>query len=320
MIVPEFWAEAKNTCKINERTVTVKRFGWSDVDQQAAQLLADTRVEQALADLRGGKKIDLREIKSAYNGADGVPIREEIISREGDAVITRNGYGARCLNVPDILFGDIDLNDGLSAKVQWSIFFALLIIAQIIISLGGGSLAFFLLVALTPVISFLLNKMRNLLSSPEKNALKKIEKFSKKNPAWHLRVYKTPMGFRILVMHKTFQARSAEVTDFFNELSVDPLYQKMCANQNCFRARISAKPWRIGITGHLRPRPGIWPVSADKLPLRKAWVDVYEEKAANFSACRFLQQLGSTNTNPRAEITRQVHDLHCKADTRLPLA
>ncbi|PUA27854.1 MAG: hypothetical protein B0W54_15110 [Cellvibrio sp. 79] len=320
MIVPEFWAEAKKTGKINGRTITIKRFGWSDTDQQSAQLLADERVELALADLRAGKKINPREIKRAYNGADGVPIREEIISREGDAVITRNAYGARCLNVPDVLFGDIDVETGLSIKFHLSIFFTLLVTALVIIFFRNGHLSSLLLLALTPIICFIVNKIRSLFSLSEKNALTKIENFAKKNPAWNLQIYKTPMGFRILVLHKTFQARSEEVTDFFNALGVDRLYQRMCFNQNCFRARISAKPWRIGIKEHLRPRPGIWPVSADKLPVREAWVNAYEETAKDFAACRFLHQSGSTDVDPKAQIIKQLHDHHCRADTQLPLA
>lgn len=56
MIVPAFWEEAKGNYKINNRTISLKRFGWSDTDQQAAQLLADERLEQVVADLQAEKK------------------------------------------------------------------------------------------------------------------------------------------------------------------------------------------------------------------------------------------------------------------------
>ena len=36
------------------------------------------------------KKLERREPKVAYNGALGVPIREEVLSRHNNAVITRN--------------------------------------------------------------------------------------------------------------------------------------------------------------------------------------------------------------------------------------
>jgi hypothetical protein len=48
-----------------------------------------------------------REVRSNY-GVEGVPIREQIVQRDGDVIITRNSYGALCLNSPDVLFADID--------------------------------------------------------------------------------------------------------------------------------------------------------------------------------------------------------------------
>ena len=37
-------------------------------------------------------------------------------------------------------------------------------------------------------------------------------------------------------------------------IGADPIYVQMCLRQHCFRARVSSKPWRIGIGQHLRPR------------------------------------------------------------------
>jgi hypothetical protein len=60
-----------------------------------------------------GRPLIPREPKVPYNGAVGVPIREEILARYGAAVITRNSHGARCLNTPDILFADVDATAGM---------------------------------------------------------------------------------------------------------------------------------------------------------------------------------------------------------------
>jgi len=54
-----------------------------------------------------GEKLIRREPKIPYKGAAGVPIREEIVSRHGETIITRNAYGARCLNTPNVLFADV---------------------------------------------------------------------------------------------------------------------------------------------------------------------------------------------------------------------
>src|SRR5688572_18341267 len=66
--------------------------------------------------------------------------------------------------------------------------------------------------------------------------------------------------------------------------SVDPVYRRMCRNQRCFRARVSPKPWRIGLTEHLRPRPGVWPVKPERLPQRNEWIRRYESQAGGVAA------------------------------------
>ena len=78
----------------------VRRFGWSDNSQDAAQVNADERAQEALQRLLSGEKLPRREPKVPYNGGEGVPIREEIVSRHGETIITRNSYEARCLNTP----------------------------------------------------------------------------------------------------------------------------------------------------------------------------------------------------------------------------
>ncbi|HNB89667.1 MAG TPA: hypothetical protein PLP91_04700, partial [Plasticicumulans sp.] len=107
MIVPAYWAEARRQQRKEGRQITVRRYGWSDASQADAQQHAETRAGEALQRLLAGERLDRREPKQPYNGADGLPIREEIVERHGTAVVTRNSYGARCLNVPDVLFADI---------------------------------------------------------------------------------------------------------------------------------------------------------------------------------------------------------------------
>lgn len=94
----------------------------------------------------------------------------------------------------------------------------------------------------------------------------------------------------------------------------------MCLNQHCFRARVSAKPWRIGIGDHIRPRPGTWPVSPERLPERRAWLERYDHAAAGFAACRFIESLGKGASVPAAQAVRQLHDELCRAHAKLPIA
>ncbi|NDF01697.1 MAG: hypothetical protein EB034_26050, partial [Verrucomicrobia bacterium] len=100
MNIPRFWAEARAQHRERGKQVTVRRFGWSATSESEAQANAQARADEALERLLAGEKLDRREPKVAYNGAEGVPIREEIIAEHGTDVITRNSYGALCLNTP----------------------------------------------------------------------------------------------------------------------------------------------------------------------------------------------------------------------------
>ena len=88
MIVPQYWAEGRLQHRARGKQVTVRRFGWSDDSQEDAQAHADARVREAFDRVLAGEKLPRRDYKQPYNGAEGLPIREEIISRHGDSIIS----------------------------------------------------------------------------------------------------------------------------------------------------------------------------------------------------------------------------------------
>lgn len=325
MIVPEFWAEGRIKARIDDHQVTVRRFGWSDISQEEAQAHADERAQAALKEIAAGEMVEKYEPKMAYNGAEGVPIREEILARHGEAVITRNLYGARCLNTPDVLFADVDFGQSVPLKLSCSVYLTLVAFATGL-GLWQGSVkvtVISLLISLvvgSPLALALFRLFEKATGGPCERAHQRIRQFSRKHPDWHLRVYETPKGLRVLVMHTTFGARDEAVQHFFEALDADPIYVRMCRNQHCFRARLSPKPWRIGIREHIRPRPGYWPVKPEHLPARHRWIAAYEAKAQGYAACRFLERLGSNNVHPTADAMRIIHDELCQANTTLKLA
>ena len=108
MLIPKYWASASAPAQNRWRhTVTVRRWGWSDDSQQAAEAHAQERLRQALAAYAQGQT-SAHENRPGYNGAQGLPICEEVLARHGSAVLTRNSYGAHCINTPDVLFADVD--------------------------------------------------------------------------------------------------------------------------------------------------------------------------------------------------------------------
>lgn len=325
MIVPEFWAEGRVQHKVPGRQVTVRRFGWSDTSAEEAQAMADARAEEALQLILAGGKLKRREPKVPYKGADGTPIREEILSKHGDIVITRNIYGARCLNTPDVLFVDVDY---LEETPLW--FFILCIISAFgyvvwhAVSTGsfGWLAAGFFIATLVGFWLALLLFMTclKLRGGPSAVALRRIRGFAARHPDWNLRLYQTPAGFRLLAMHSPFAPNSPEVATSFKELGTDPVYVRMCQRQNCFRARLGPKPWRMGMKQKIKPRPGVWPVRPEHLPQRQEWIDLYETKAQAFASCRFIQTFGKGGTHPAAERVRELHDEFSRTNSGLPLA
>jgi hypothetical protein len=151
-------------------------------------------------------------------------------------------------------------------------------------------------------------------------ATARIRRFLASHPDWNLRLYRTPAGMRVLATQRLFQPDEPAVAECFRALGSDPIFARMCLNQRCFRARVSPKPWRIGIAGHMRPRPGVWPVSEYGRPLRAAWISTYEAAAQSFSACRFVESIGSGIVDPEVRRVMELHDELCRAQSQLPIA
>lgn len=326
MIVPDHWAEARRRTRLGKRQITVRRFGWSSTSEDDARAMAEARADDALARLLRGETLDRREPKVAYNGALGVPIREEVLARHGSDVITRNAYGAHCLNTEHALFADVDFRaPDHSAEV---------VTASVIgVALGGflgllaKSSAFACGVAIAlPIVVFFLRRVSERVRTwvsggPERRALERIRAFVTANPDWNLRVYRTPAGLRLLATHRPFDAAEDEVSRFFEAIDADPIYVFMCQQQRCFRARLTAKPWRIGIATHLRPRPGVWPVNPERMPERSAWIAAYETAASRHAACHYVESIGSGRVDASVRDLMELHDRESRArETELPLA
>jgi hypothetical protein len=325
MIVPQFWAESRCQHRSRERRLTVRRFGWSATSQADAQAHADARAQEALQRMLAGESLPQRDRKVPYNGAEGVPIREEIVDRYGNTVITRNAYGARCLNTPDVLFADVDFTDNPTGRFWLFALLVSLALGALLMWLTGSWLAGLATMvanlAWLALIGWVVRRLwQRMRGGREGLARARIDNFARRHPDWGLRLYRTPAGLRVLVTHRTFAPDDPAVAALFSALRVDPLYARMCRNQRCFRARLSGKPWRMGLSGHMRPRPGVWPVAPELLPLRQAWVADYERIAAGYSACRFVESRGPASIHHAVREVMALHDEFSGALANRPLA
>lgn len=326
MIVPRYWAEGRIQHREPGKQITVRRFGWSDASVADAQTAADIRAQEALLRLLSGEKLPRTEPRIPYNGADGVPIREEILDQRGETVITRNSYGAHCLNTPNVFFADIDFEEPrVSWKVRAAVFLTLVFLTVAAgwygisrpVAIGVFVIAHFLSKSLIEAIP---RKILSAKGGPEAVSKQRIRQFIETHPSWNLRLYRTPAGLRVLATHQLFLPGDPEVASCFQALGTDPIYQQMCLKQRCFRARVSPKPWRIGIGDHLRPRPGTWPVKEEHMPLRNAWLARYEAAAGSFASCSLIESLGSGVIHPEVVPVQAWHDELSRATRQLPIA
>jgi len=325
MIVPRYWAEGRVQHRAKGKQVTIRRFGWSQTSEAEAQANADARAGEALQRVLSGERLIRREPKVAYNGAEGVPIREEIVAEHGETVITRNSYGALCLNTPDVLFADVDFAPRSTGQTGCLIML-LLLVPSAWKAWDSGSFKLFIgLIFASMAVGQLLawggQRVFLLINGGSKNlAVRRVRSFVASNRDWRLRVYRTPAGLRVLAMHRPFKPDEPAAKEFFQALGTDPLYVSMCQRQHCFRARVSPKPWRIGTEAHIKPRPGIWPVSPEKLPARRAWVNAYHEKAEAYSSCQFDSEMGDGPVHPGVQAVQKLHDQLSRAESGLPAA
>ena len=353
MHIPEFWALARQRQQRGMRHgVTVQRWGWSDTSQQDAQAHAEARTAEALQQVlqaqsavapQSASAQPRREALHEYSLTSATPIREEVLERRDCGVMTRNSYGAHCLNTPHVAIADIDLQPPRAPSgMPW---LACLLLVAATAFLGYGYLQHVDTPASLRLVASVTAAFAGLrlwqwwqgrqhahasmaasgalpMGPPQttEQALELLRSFAHQHPQWGVRVYATPKGLRAIATHGRLAPDAAEVQQWFAALQVDPLYQLLCRQQQCFRARVSAKPWRMGMNG-----PSVsqrqWPLaSTAQQQQREEWTAHYDRLAQGFAACRLIEQLGQQTIHAEVQPFVQWHDRCSQAESELKLA
>lgn len=204
-----------------------------------------------------------------------VEIREEIIQAVDEkSIITRNRYGAQILNAENLMFLDID-------KPRASF----------------GSL--FRKSDRQQDKSKIFEMIRKLAISP-------------KYSMFGFRLYETFQGARVIVLGKEFAPLDSVTLTMMKEFHCDPLYVSICRKQNCFRARLTPKPYRMNMQAYKVQYP-----RETEDPAFQNWLREYEQQSRNFITCKFIEQVGTSH--PVMEAVR-VHDDICGVTVNRPLA
>jgi hypothetical protein len=142
-------------------------------------------------------------------------------------------------------------------------------------------------------------------ASGERRGRDQVARWSTTHPDLGLRVYRTAAGLRVLVTNQTFDPEASESAALLAEVGSDPLYVKLCRAQASFRARLTPKPWRVG----MRPPRLRWPFEDADVAARYAqWVAGYDQASAARSVCKLVETLGPAEVAPDVAPVLALHD------------
>jgi hypothetical protein len=206
MQIPRFWVKADGeAADPRGQPYRLGVWGWSHESAAEALATARRRLAEVAARVSAGASLD----RYAYGR---IPPREEVIRLIGDpgspgeAVITRNTYGALVMNTAQVPFVDID------APPE-----------------GGVSM-----------VGRLFGRR------PSEPALDRIREACARHAGHAFRLYRTAAGYRLLATTRVLDPRSEETAAFLSSFQADEKFKALCRVQGSFRARLTPKPWRSG--------------------------------------------------------------------------
>lgn len=277
MNFPPFWAKGEYDGFMCWR--------WSHRSLDEALTLAEQAARKLADRFRAG------DIPKHGYGYPDRPFREPVLCElknnagEVAAVVTRNSYGSLVLNTARVMFVDVDLPEPKPA--------------------GGLLKRLFGKPDLKPA------------ADPAKDAIAKAEMWSRNNPGWGWRIYRTRGGLRLLATHALFEPETAASGGVFDALGADTLYRQLCKTQKCFRARLTPKPWRCGAE---KP-PTRWPFSDAKAEARfNKWESAYQNTCRDWATCELIQTIGNRDVHSDVRLVVELHDETTRAEAKLKLA
>lgn len=323
MLIPKYWKHIAKTvegidmtkCKRHWNSgnkAYISSWGYSNESEDDALSKAHERLEETIQALQNPQ-----DDKFYYPHA---VIKEDIVrtiddhrsdgqkngGKKSTAIITRNRYGALILNTDQLMFIDIDTPE-----------------------MEKGEPSFFQKIFGKKFVWKEVSAEDKQLFVESK--INEIEVFTSNHADFGCKIYKTFAGLRVIVTHKPFDADSEEVQQIFDALGADPLYQKLCQSQRCFRARLTPKRWRMKESEVLN-KPELtfritndmiehWESSDEKrLKQYDHWTQVYDKASDKYASCEFIEQFGSTKISEELSDLVELHDSYTNAYSTRPLA
>jgi len=253
--------------------------GWSDRSDAEAREHALTRARRFAAWHQAVGTPREHDIESDYYER---PMREPVVEQHDDgdtptAVITRNSYGAYVLNTAVAAF--IDIDDDVRPP------------------------------SLLRAIGKLFRRRDPVATPPiEDNADPRPPvacRLLDSDPSLGLRLYRTAAGHRVLITSHAAAADSHDAQRWLDLGGADRKYARLCRVQRCYRARLTPKPWRLGID---KP-PAVFPFESERERQEfDQWSREYEDACRGHAACELIGVFGAQALHPAAELAIKLHD------------
>jgi hypothetical protein len=78
-------------------------------------------------------------------------------------------------------------------------------------------------------------------------ALAALKAYQSEHPSMGFRIYKTAGGLRYICTTHMFDPSALSSDSMMRQLFADPKYRNLCRFQETYRARLTPKPWRVGV-------------------------------------------------------------------------
>lgn len=283
MKLGRYWQQAEeDVVTANGRSLWLRVWGVSNVSDADAMVHAEERLAAAVT------KANLKPDELGWYAYSSSLLREELLqdfSTDTDmyGAITRNRYGAMILNTSSLFIADIDVLPIPRLSIwqhckKW---------------LGG-----------------------QVVIKDKAWALQQICDYQAEHvPHLAMRIYETCLGFRVIVTNKALPAsqlqdENSEASRLLAGLNADPLYQTLCAQQACYRARLTTKPWRV----KMPPVPNGWPTETRQEAMDFAkWLRDYDTASRDYKVCNLVKALGERTVSEQDEELLAIHDRYCLA-------
>lgn len=211
----------------------------------------------------------LRELDELRAEEYSTLLMEPVLQQvDADNVITRNRYGVQVLNSTSLCFVDVDR-------------FPLTVWDSLRGLLGKGS-------------------------TPEEKLLQVLRNLCAADDSLGARLYRTHKGWRVMLTGKGLAPASPRMHDICRALHADPLYESLCARQQCWRARLSPKPYRVGVPRYPHP------VDSESVNTLEAqqWLQRYESACHGKGVCRLVDAVGRKMQSPIIELHDRMTGAH----------